>query len=236
MAIIGTGSSSNTNASQNTRTRRGILPVRRGPQPTRRVQIGTAEWFFIFVIAFVIACAAAHYLAQHPLLAIVLALLLLLAGAGYGRYYVQRRRGTRKPAVAKTQAPDLKTEALLDLDDVDLAAEIAELCERDGATVTRLQPGHRGRAARLRVTAPNGQDLLIVAFLDEARVDGRTLDTVYDTSNALGCSHAGIVSTGGFTAEAFDQNQEYPRPLTLVGTRQMAVWADGTGHAPWWQK
>jgi hypothetical protein len=67
------------------------------------------------------------------------------------------------------------------------------------------------------------------------RVDGRALDTVHDLSHALDRAGAAVISSAGFTSEAFDQNQDYEQPLTLIGSKQMALWVEGRGHGPWRQ-
>ena len=111
------------------------------------------------------------------------------------------------------------------------------ITELTGAHPDITAAAHTGRTADrgldVLATHDNGARILIQCKRYAGNVGSDTIREVAGSVLANGCQHGTIVTTAGYTAEAYATNQMLGRnALTLIDGHALEQWANGH-HLPW---
>ncbi|MCF1597711.1 restriction endonuclease [Streptomyces muensis] len=174
------------------------------------------------------------YLSRHP--GILAALLTVLGLAGVTTAYLWGRRRYRRWRLDGHGELPTDIDHFRALSPGGFERAVARLCQRDGCTKVEVLGGANDRAGDVKARTPDGRWLLIQCkrYTQTKKVSAEVLYQVNGTyQDTHGCDLAAIVTTSGFTASAFDWNNDLEAPLKLMGSQALLEWADGTGRAPW---
>ncbi|MGP3938528.1 restriction endonuclease [Streptomyces sp. 6N106] len=178
---------------------------------------------FVFGVGVTVRAAGGATGAQ-PAAAVAVGLLTLLAAV------VMRHRRT---APASPEEDSLRAADFEAMTASEFEQAVADLCERDGCRVSRVEGGAGDLGADVLATAPDGQRIVIqckrydsthkVGSQDVQRFGG-TCFAVHDAQIAA------VVTTSEFTKPAAEYATQCG--ILCVDGQELAMWAS-TGPAPW---
>lgn len=189
----------------------------------RKTHIG--PWMIAALV--VLALMAAHWIAAHAMLAIILAVLLAAAAVVFLAKLRPALRARKAGALVATDPHRLKPD--------EFEHFLADLCRRDGCRNVRVVGGANDHAADVLYTDPHGRRALIQAkrYQRGNSVGNEHVQMVNGTyRDAHGCTHASIVTTSRFTTSARQYADHVG--IELVDDARLNAWIGGQrAAAPW---
>ncbi len=195
----------------------------------------------LVVVAFVIVAVLGKALeAQqhvHPLYGLLELLAVVLAAAGVGAGWWQRRKRSRAAAAHDYRLQVARSAEIAPYQQMnakEFERALGFLCERDGCTQVRVVGGGGDLGADVLAVAPDGRLIVLQAkrYGPTTKVSGPDLQKFGGTCFAVHRAQvAAVVTTSLYTKQAREYAQHMG--IRLFDRDALAGWASRTGPAPW---